>query len=430
MEIRDFPASVLAVHLAHAPRLAPGMGQGLLQSPGRRRLDILGVPRDPRGIVLACGSVVAAALGAAVLVAAGDPIGVGYLAIAIVTYLFAQTRFVPASLWLLISSLGVWSAVSGAPVGWVEAAVAALLAGIAALPVPSEVPVDWGKVAIPQDSTSNVSQPIANGHPSSALADSLEALVESSSAPVPVPARARLQALGQFRFEIAGRDIAPQLEDKAVLAFFFKYLLARYALGDPMARRTAVGDELSAGMDRSNKQERLRKQIYDLQHDVAPQLISIVRSNRNHVWLDLSEVDSDMQRLRELCERVKKEPALVSSQLAAEIEAVLDQTDGQGFLVGFEELEHHVNQGRGAAGEIVSDARLAIAGQRADLIRALAEYHDGVGRPGASIPYLQSGLDGKPEREDLARRLVTAYLKTGQNSRANEVRRQYALNQE
>src|SRR5579859_623628 len=182
METRDSPGSVLAIHLAHAPRLAPGMAQRLLQSPGRRRLNILGVPRDPRGIVLACGSVAAAALGVAVLVAAGDPIGVGYLAIAIVTYLFAQTRFVPASLWLLISAFGVWSAVSGAPVGWVEAAVAALLAGIATLQVPPEVPADGGKVAIPNGSASNGSEPIANGYPSPALADSLEALGESSLA--------------------------------------------------------------------------------------------------------------------------------------------------------------------------------------------------------------------------------------------------------
>ena len=215
-----------------------------------------------------------------------------------------------------------------------------------------------------------------------------------------------------------------------MLAFFFKYLLARYANGDPRAGRTAAGDELSPGYEDSAKRERLRKQIYDLQHDVAPELGSIVRSNRSHVWLDLSEVDSDLRQLRDLCERTRREPTLVSSQLAGEIQSLLDQTEGQEFLVGFEDLEQRVNQGRGAAGQIVSNARLAIAGQRAELIRALAEYDDAIGRPEAAIPYLQSALDASSDRQDLARLLVTAYLKTGQNSRASEVRRQFDLSKE
>src|SRR5437879_13271964 len=107
MEIEDSLGPELALHLAHAPRSAPGrVGQRLRQSPGRR-LDIVGVPRDPRGIVLACGSAAAFALGVAVLVASGDPIGFGYLAIAVVTYLFVQTRLVPTFFWLLVAGFEI-----------------------------------------------------------------------------------------------------------------------------------------------------------------------------------------------------------------------------------------------------------------------------------------------------------------------------------
>src|SRR5207302_11052689 len=114
----------------------PGrVGQGEHQSPGRR-LDNVGGPRDPRGIVRACGSAAAAARCVAVLVASGDPIGFGYLAIAVVTYLFVQTRLVPTLFWLLVAGFGAWSALSGAPVGWVEGALAALLAGVAVVPAP------------------------------------------------------------------------------------------------------------------------------------------------------------------------------------------------------------------------------------------------------------------------------------------------------
>ena len=47
-----------------------------------------------------------------------------------------------------------------------------------------------------------------------------------------------------------------------------------------------------------------------------------------------------------------------------------------------------------------------------------------------AIPPLKATLDALPERQDLARLLSIAYLKTGQTLRAAEVRRQYALKQE
>src|SRR5437660_650531 len=325
MEIDDSLGAELALHLTHAPRSAPGrVGQRLLQSPGRR-LDNVGVPRDPRGIVLACGSAAAAALGVAVLVASGDPIGFGYLAIAVVTYLFVQTRLVPTFFWLLVAGFGAWSALSGAPVGWVEGALAALLAGVAVLPAPPGNVGGGTEAALSNIPVSNGSDSSPNGQAAVAVADRVDPPEETSTAQGARSQRpVRVQALSEFRFEVSGRDIAPQLEDKHVLAFFFKYLLARYANGDPRAGRTAAGDELSPGYEDSAKRERLRKQIYDLQHDVAPELGSIVRSNRSHVWLDLSEVDSDLRQLRDLGERVRKEPALVSSQLAGEIQSLLD----------------------------------------------------------------------------------------------------------
>src|SRR5438477_7104976 len=163
MEIDDSLGPELALHLTHAPRSAPGrVGQRLLQSPGRR-LDIVGLPRDPRGIVLACGSAGAAALGVAVLLASGDPIGFGYLAVAVVTYLFVQTRLVPAVFWLLVAAFGAWSALSSAPVGWVEAGLAVLLAALAIVPAPGRGEAGRTKAALLNDSALNVSAPSPNG---------------------------------------------------------------------------------------------------------------------------------------------------------------------------------------------------------------------------------------------------------------------------
>jgi DNA-binding SARP family transcriptional activator len=207
------------------------------------------------------------------------------------------------------------------------------------------------------------------------------------------------------------------------------YLLARAVLGERPAR-SALGDELSPGLPEASQKERLRKQLYELQKGVAPEVAALIRSNRTHIWLELDGAESDAAALNALCGRVRHHAFLINAELAAAISKTLDETASQEFLAGFEELENKVNQGRGTAGQVVAQARESIANQRADLVRALAEYQDAIGRPEAAIQHLQATLDVLPARQDLARLLVVAYLKTGQNARASEVRRQFALNQE
>jgi tetratricopeptide (TPR) repeat protein len=206
--------------------------------------------------------------------------------------------------------------------------------------------------------------------------------------------------------------------------------LARLVLGDAKVARSAVGDELSPDIAAKSQSDRLRKQLYDLQTDVGPELGQLIRRNRTHVWLELDGTDSDIERLRDLANRSRQREHIITAEQASEIRQMLDQTGSQDFLAGFEELERKVTRGRGTAGEVVRGARLQIAGQRAELVCALAEYQDALGHPEAAIPYLQSALDALQDRQDLARLLVVAYLKTGQTTRASELRRQFPLKQE
>src|SRR5207245_570827 len=68
-------------------------------------LDTLGVPRDPRGIVLLCGYVASAAFGfVALLSPTSDPIGFAYLAVAVVGYLFIQNRGLTTFPWLFVAA--------------------------------------------------------------------------------------------------------------------------------------------------------------------------------------------------------------------------------------------------------------------------------------------------------------------------------------
>ena len=106
---------------------------------GRRRgsvLDTLLVPRDARGIVLACGFVAVAALGVSLLLV-GDPLGYAYLLGAAMGYLFLQTRLVPTVLWLLISFGGAAGAAAGNASDWIVCGFGLLLAGVSLLRVPA-----------------------------------------------------------------------------------------------------------------------------------------------------------------------------------------------------------------------------------------------------------------------------------------------------
>ena len=79
MEIVDIPADRGELQLFQERTGAPKeVGPEWVRG-SRRLLDKLLVPRDPRGIVLACGFVAAAALGISALVF-GDPLGYAYLA--------------------------------------------------------------------------------------------------------------------------------------------------------------------------------------------------------------------------------------------------------------------------------------------------------------------------------------------------------------
>src|ERR1035437_3079171 len=97
-------------------------------------LEKLLVPRDPRGIVLLCGLVAAAALGVSALMV-GDQIGYAYLAAVAVGYLFLQTRLVPTVLWILIALGGVAGALAGNTSDWIVCVLGTGLAIVSLLPV-------------------------------------------------------------------------------------------------------------------------------------------------------------------------------------------------------------------------------------------------------------------------------------------------------
>jgi len=386
----------------------------------RQLLDKLLVPRDPRGIVLLCGFIGAVALGVSALTF-GDPLGYAYLAAAAIGYFFLQTRLVPTVLWLLIGFGGMAGASAGNTSDWVVFGLALVLAIVSLLPPPQG--------AAPETSR-KLEEPASNGQFNGQLNGHLPAETSRKLEVSPSPS-AVIRTIGRLRLEVGGRDVTARLNEQPRLEFLLSYLLARAVRGgDPSIDRSALADEVAPGISLSSRRDRLRKQLYALQATLGTELKGLLRVNNTHVSLDLTGVEMDVISLAELSRRVAGRRSLIDANLADEIRHLLEETAGREFLSGFSELEQQVTAGRGTAGQVVDEARLAVVGWRADLVKALAEYLVAAGQPQASIAFLVAALAQTEERQDLARLLVAAYLQTGQTARASEARLQYELTEE
>lgn len=419
------------------PRFTPGIA-GLRPVPMRegpreeglaareatlRLLDTLLVPRDARGIILLCGFIGCAAFGlGAILTPPTDPIGWAYLGGAALGYFYIQTRGLTTFLWLLVAAGGVAVAFAGAASGWVMFGLGIALAAVSLLPLPAEY----------RDVSSPPAEPTllplsTSGAPVNGQSSTFPEV--SSTGPAEPSGRLVIRSIGAFTLTSSAGDLTSNLEAKPVVSFIWKLLLAREVRGDPHLAREALGDELSPGISDTARRQRVRKQIYDLQKDIRPELAALVRTDRTHLWLDLDDADFDAAALKKLCHRIASPGLLIDRNLAQQARQMLTATSGE-FLAGFEDLHHRVTQSNGTAGQVVADARQLIANQRADLTGALADYLDATGQVKDAIPHLKVALELLPERQDLARLLVAAYLQTGQTARASELRNSYNLNQE
>jgi DNA-binding SARP family transcriptional activator len=414
----------------------PLEGGSALRKGPQHVLETLGVPRDRRGIVLLCGYIAACAVGLiALLTPPDDPIGWAYIALAAVGYFFIQTRGLTTFLWLLVAAAGAAIALAGGPSGWVEFGLGLALAIVGLVPVPSayrfppSAPVRQ-LLPEPARSTNGDSSTFLEVSPTRTSRKVEEHEARAVDTGPAAAGRLEIHSIGRLRLFSGTNDLASSLEDKPVLDFLFKYLLTRYVLGQPPPGRDALAEELSPGLPEASRRKRLRKQIYDLQKDLASPIAAQIHATRTHVWFELDEADLDVDELRDLANGIRQRGSMIDAELAAEIHAKLDETEAKEFLPGFEELESKVNSGNGTAGDLVAQARELISNQRAELVCALAEYQEAIGHPEAAIAHLQATHEALPGRQDIARLLVVAYLRTGQTARASEVRRQYPLTQE
>lgn len=244
------------------------------------------------------------------------------------------------------------------------------------------------------------------GDPADLVGSDLADLTLPTADPKSLAARVVIKTIGRLRLEINGRDLTQRLNEQPRLEFLFSYLLARATrAADAAIDRPALADEVAPGIPAGNQRDRLRKQLHALQSTLGSEAKTLLRINNTHVTLDLTGVDIDTVALEQMSRLVGRRKTLIGGDLADQIRALLEETAGGEFLAGFSELEHQVTAGNGTASQTVEEARALIAGWRADLVQALANYNGAAGYPQRSIAYLKSALTQCPQRQDLARLL-------------------------
>ena len=91
------------------------------------------------------------------------------------------------------------------------------------------------------------------------------------------------------------------------------------------------------------------------------------------------------------------------------------------FLPEWESLETKVTGGRSGTAAVVEDARAQVDRWRTSLLIAIADEYSARNRQSSAIPYLERVVESYPDNETATKKLVAAYLETGQSERARSL---------
>ena len=380
-----------------------------------------------RRIVLTAGYGLVFLAGLQILVAA-DPNGLILMVAAVAGVLFLHRNWLGVVVWTYVLLSGVVALVSGDDSGF-YGVVGGIGFGLIALPIWSPrrkapratywpIQSPFAPPPTPPDPTPAVDPQLA--------ATPLPVVLASDGAQTAV--RPMIRTIGRIQALTSAGDFTASLMGKPVVGFLWLYLLARSVRkpGDRVTR-TAITDEVAHGV--SDPRGRLRGYLRDLSHLPAP-LGPMVKVQDELIGFDLDGCEADFALLRTLADNVRQTGGSLDSDSLGRAQALLIELGDGEFLPGFEDMEKRVTQGRGVAGQIVSEVRAQIDTMRADLAEAVAKALLDRGQPALAVALLDPLVARSEERDDLARTLINALRESGQNARAAEIRRRFAVGQE
>jgi hypothetical protein len=275
--------------------------------------------------------------------------------------------------------------------------------------------------------------------------DSLGRRPDATSAPSPPPRPAvdtpklprsvevelEIHTLGEIRLCADGGDLAPRLLHRPAQAATWLYLLAREARrpGDRVIRGV-FADEMFPGLGADQQRRRARQRLADLNRDLPKPLLRRITVEGEYIGLDLTACDLDVRRVLHMASVARTLDAddLLAPACAPQVESAL-RASAREFLPGWEEIERRATDGRSGMAEIVAAVRDQVEAAHLGLLESLADAHVAGQRPAAAVPHLEEALRRRPERGDLARKLVIACERSGLGRRAAELREEHGLDE-
>jgi len=233
-----------------------------------------------------------------------------------------------------------------------------------------------------------------------------------------------VRTVGSFQVSSGGKDLTGELLARPILCFMWLIALVRALSGDERLSRASLADEAAPGLSTSQQLQRARGHRRDLRAKLPRALSERIRDDGEFLRFDLDGIDVDVIKLRSFWAQCQEARGLLSNQLAADITESLGGLGSGEFLSLWEELKDKINR-ESTVAEQVQHLRVDTDEMHARLALALAQYHRTRGEAARGIKLLQAALAHMPEREDLARALVTAYQESGQLPEAATVRDRY-----
>ncbi len=237
----------------------------------------------------------------------------------------------------------------------------------------------------------------------------------------PAPAVLQIRTLGTFQLLGGDHDLAPQLLRYPTLSFIWLFLLSRHATGrDAPVHRQLLADETFPGLDSDQQRARLRRRLSDLPRVLPQALADRIQIDGEYVRFGLEGTDFDVAALQAVVETWGAGTGLLPAEGLNAMETAAAAYGGE-YLPIWDELEDQLTRGRGAAGELVRTIRQRTEEAHMRLVLRLAHHHLARRDSPRALPLLEEVLRRRPEREDAAHLLATAYRETGQASRARHV---------
>jgi hypothetical protein len=143
--------------------------------------------------------------------------------------------------------------------------------------------------------------------------------------------------------------------------------------------------------------------------------------NGDRVNFDLETCHLDVADLRAWAAKVAPLLAPLDEAPLAEAVAFANGFGEGAFLPEWEALEAKVTGGKSSTTTVVDDVRQDVDRWRGALLVAIADSYVARNRPALAIPYLEQRVSLHPDNEPATRKLIAAYLETGQTAKAAQL---------